>query len=127
MQLEGLKVADQDVARALVLGQGVKIVPGLPVGTSQVAAGAFLFDQQHARPEQVDIAGRVVKALDVLLIARHAAPPDPEDFEEVVVKAVGLALFIGRVLPLFGKCGGTGADFVPRELHCVSLTAERSV
>ena len=35
VKLEGLEIADQDVARALVLGQGIEIVPGLPVGASR--------------------------------------------------------------------------------------------
>ena len=100
VQLEGLKVADQDVARAVALGQGVEIVPGLAVGAGQITPGALLFDQQHARPEQVNIAGRVVQLLDVFLIAGDGAPPDAEDVKEVVVEAVGLAFFIGRIARL---------------------------
>ena len=57
VQLEGLKVTDQDVARTLAFGQSVEIFPGLAVGFIEVAAGTLLFDQQHAGPEQVNITG----------------------------------------------------------------------
>ena len=138
VQLKGLEVADQDVARALLLGQGVEIVAGLPVGAGEVAPGAFLLDQQHAGPEQVDEAGRFVEALDALLIASDGAPLDTEDIEEVVVEAVRLSFLIGCVLPLFDKCRGPDADFIPGEAHsdvafCWSgvnkerLAAERSL
>ena len=50
----------------------------------------------------------------MLLIAGHSAASDAEDVEEVVVEAVGLAFFVGRVLPVLGKGGGAGADFDSR-------------
>ena len=113
-QRERLKVAQQLVARPVAFGQRVEIRPGLLAGGGQAAAGALLFDQQHAGPEQVDPAVGIVDPLDVLLVARDGAPPHPEDLEEVVVEALRLALLVGRVLPRLGKGRGAGAYLIPR-------------
>ena len=113
VKLEGLEVADQDVARAVVLGQRVKILPGLFVGRLQVTPGALLFDKQHARPEQVDEAGTIVQLRDMRLVARDVPPPHPEHVEEGVLEALRLALLVGRVPPFIGEGGGAGADLVP--------------
>lgn len=51
----------------------------------------------------------------MLLIARDGTPLDAKDIEEVVMEVLRLAFLIGRVLPLFGKCGGADADFIPGE------------
>ena len=60
VKLKGLEVAHQDVARAVALGQRVEILPGLFVGSLEVASRALLLDEQHAWPEQVDEARAVV-------------------------------------------------------------------
>ena len=104
-----------------MLGQGVEVVAGLSVGFGQVAAGAFLFNQEDTEPEQVNVAGRVVEAFDVLLIAGDGAPLDTEDVKEVVIEALRLAFLVGCVLSLFGKCGGAGSDFIPGETHAVRI------
>ena len=74
-----------------MLGQRVEITPGLLVGLGEIAPGALLFDDQDARPEEVDEAGAIVELGYMLFVAGHAAPPDPEDLEEVVVEALRLA------------------------------------
>ena len=117
VQLEGLEVADQNVAGALVLGQRVEITPGLLVGLGEIAPGALLFDDQNARPEEVDVAGAIVELGYMLFIAGHAAPPDPEDLEEVVVEALRLAALVRSVPPFLGEGSGAGAHLVPRKPH----------
>ena len=113
VQLEGLEVADQDVAGTLVLGQGVDVVSGLLVGAGEVAPGAFLLDDQDTGPEQVDEAAPVVQLRHVSLVARDGAALDPEDLEEVVVEALRFALLVGRLPPLVGEGGGANANFIP--------------
>ncbi|MCY4269798.1 MAG: hypothetical protein OXE80_06475 [Gammaproteobacteria bacterium] len=116
-KLESLEVAQQDEARAVALGQGVEVIPSLFPGHIQIAPGALLFDQQNARPEQVDEAGAVAEFGDMRLVTRHRPPPDAEYLEEVVVEALGLALLVGRVAPGVGELGGAGANFVPGQAH----------
>ena len=123
VQLEGLEVADQDVAGALVLRQGIDVGPGLLVGAGEVAPGAFLLDDQDAGPEQVDEPPAVIQLRHVRLIARDGAALDSEYPEEVVVEALRLALLVGRLPPLVGEGGGTDANLVPGQAHGVSLRA----
>ena len=121
VKLEGLEVADQDAAGPVPLGQGVEILPGLPIGAGKIAPGALLLDDQDARPEQVDVAVRVVETLYVLFIARDGPALDPEYLKEVVVEALRLALLVGRVPPLLGEGGGAGANLVPRQAHSIGF------
>ena len=65
VKLEGLEVAHQDEARALAVRQRVEILPGLFVRLAEIAPGALLFDDQYARPEQVDEARTVVQLRDM--------------------------------------------------------------
>ena len=114
---EALKVADQDVAWPVPFGQGIEILPGLPVGAGQIAARALLLHDQDARPEQVDEPGLVIQLAHMLLVARDGPPPHSENLEERVVEALRFTLLVGRVLPLAGKVGSPGAHFVPRQAH----------
>ena len=117
VQFERPEVADQQVPGPIALGQGIEVGTGLVIGLVQVAAGALLLDQQHTGPEQVDVAGRVVKLPDMLLETGHRAPLYPEHVEEVVVEAVGFALLVDRVLPVRGELGGANADLIPGQIH----------
>ena len=113
VKLEGLEIAHQDVARALAIRQRVEILPRLSIGGLQVTPGALLFNDEHARPEQVDEARAVVELRDMRLVARDVPPPHPEHVEESVVEALRLALLVGCVLPVLSEGGGAGADLVP--------------
>ena len=116
-QLERLEVAQQLVAGAVPFGQRVEVGAGLLASGGQVTASALLLDQQHARPEQVDEAGRVVEPLDALLVPGDGAALDAEDLEERIVEALGLALLVRGVGPLAGEVAGAGADLVPGKPH----------
>ena len=118
VQLEGLEVADQDETRTVALGQRVEVLPGLFVRLGEIASGALLFDEQYTGPEQVDETGAIVElCADVSLVARDAAPLNAEYFEEGVIEALRVALFVGGVAPLAGEGGGAGPDLVPRQPH----------
>ena len=84
VKLEGLEVAHQDEAWALTLGQRVEILPGLCVGSAEITPRALLYDDQYARPEQVDEAGAIVEVGDMRLVTRDVPPPHPEHVEEGV-------------------------------------------
>ena len=117
MKLEGLEVAHQDVARALAFRQRVEILPGLFVSFAEIAPGALLFDEEHARPEQVDETRAVVQLGDMRFVARDVPTPHPEHVEEGVIETLRLALLVGRVLPVFSEGSGAGANLVPRQAH----------
>ena len=117
VKLERLEIADEDVAGALVFGQGVEILPGLPVGLAEIATGALLLDDQDAGPEEIDEAGAVVELGDVVLVAGDRAPPDAEHPEEVVVEALRLAGLVLGLAPFAGEFGGPDADLVPGQAH----------
>ena len=80
-----MEIAYQQVAGKLVFLQAREIVEGLLLGADQVPAGALLFDEKYAFPEQVDEPALVAEALDWLLETGDAAARDPENFEELVV------------------------------------------
>ena len=117
MELEGLKVANQNVAGPFPLGQAIEILPGLPVGIFEVASLALLLDDQDARPEQVDEPGAVIQLLYMFFVARHGTPPYIENLEELVVEALCLTLLVGRVPPLGSECGSAGAHLIPGQAH----------
>ena len=113
VQLEGLEIADEDVAGTFPLLERIEVLSGLTVGFAEIAAGALLLDDQDARPEQVDEAGTVVELRYMLLIARHRPALHSEHAEEGVVEAVRFARLANRIAPFVGECGRTDPDLVP--------------
>ena len=112
-KLEGPEVADEDVARAVALGQRVEVLSGLPVRLAEIAPGALLLDDQDARPEEVDESRAVVEPGDMLLVAGDGPAAHVEHLEEVVVEALRLALLVRGVLPLRGEGRGADTNLVP--------------
>jgi len=113
VKLEGLEIADEDVAWAVALGQRVEILPGLSVRLAEIPPGALLLDDQDARPEQVDEPRAVVELGDMLLVAGDGPAAHVEHLEEVVVEALRLALLVRGVLPLRGEGRGADTNLVP--------------
>ena len=128
VKLERPEIADEDVAGALLLGQGVEILSRLSVGLVEITPGALLLDDQHAGPEQVDETGAVAELGDMLLVAGDRSPPDAEHLEKVVVEALRLAGLVGGVAPFAGEGGGPDVDLVPGQAHgyCASLVKRSS-
>ena len=120
VQLKGLEVAHEDVARKFVLFESGKIVEGLLLGTSKVPARALLLHEQHTLPKQVDEAALVAEPIDRLLEAGDAAAGDAEHLEEFVVKGLALTPLVAGVLPFFGKTRGVCFDLVPAKAHSLS-------
>ena len=127
VEFEVLEVAGQDVAGLVVLRERIEVAPGLLVGLFQIAAGALLLDDQDPGPEEVDEPAGVIEPLHPLLVAGDGLPALPEDAEEVVVEALGLALLVTGVRPLPGEGRGADADLVPGEAHVAAYCFRRWV
>ena len=125
VELEALEVADQDEAGSLALAQGVEVTSGLFIGGPQIAPRALLFDDQDARPEEVEEPAGVVQLPDPLFVAGDGLPAHPEYVEEVVVEALRLAFLIAGVRPLPGEGCGTGPDLVPGKAHAAAYCRSR--
>ena len=82
IKLEGMKVAQQDVAREVAVPQPGKIVQRLRLGLFEVSASALLLNEKDALPEKVNETALVAKVLDRLLEARDAAHRDAENIEK---------------------------------------------
>lgn len=85
-QLEGLEIADQDVARKLGLAQTVEIIMRLRLGPEQIAALGFLLNHQHAGPEQINEPGRTADLFDRVFVVADLFAVHPEDVEKLIVK-----------------------------------------
>ena len=99
VELEGLKVADQNVPRLVALGERIEVLPRLIVGLGQIASLALLLDEQDPGPEQIDEAVAVVELRDVRFVARDATSAYAEDVEELVVEALCVSGFVGGIVP----------------------------
>ena len=108
VQLEGLEVADQNVARAVLFGQGVNIRAGLIVGAGKIVPGALLFDDQDAWPEQVDEPRPIVQPLYVFFVAPNGPALLPENLEKLVIEALGIALLVRVIRPLASEISPRG-------------------
>ena len=120
VQLEAPEVADEHVARQLVVAEPREVLLRLSVGAGQVFAAALLLDEQGAFPEQVDVAVARIELLDALLEARHLAALHAEDLEEGIKETLGVGVFRFGVLPLVRKARGAVANVVPAQGHVLS-------
>src|SRR5579862_38706 len=114
IQLECLKITDKNVPRQLRFLDTRKIVQGLLFSLCDLSAGALLFDEQHSFPEEIDKSVLTIQFLDRLFKARNTPARYTEYLEKFIVKSLGLAFFIARVLPLIREVGSSRANFIPR-------------
>ena len=77
-----------------------------------------MLNEQNTFPKKINEAVLPTKLLDRLFKRRHLPSLDAENLEKVVVERLGLALFIGGVLPLFCKRSGTSANLVCIQQSC---------
>ena len=117
VEFEVLKVAYKDVAGKLVFLESGKIIEGLLLGPNQISSGAFLFDEKHALPKQIEKATLLSEQPYRLFEARNPSPAHTKDFKEFVIESLALASFVMRILPVFGEAGGANSDFVPAKVH----------
>ena len=76
-----------------------------------------MFDQDDARPEQVNEAVLAANVFDRLLKRGDQAAADAKDVEKFIPKGFALGFLAGFARPFFGKANGVVADFVPRKRH----------
>ena len=117
VKLEALEVAQEQVARQLLVLEAREVFERLGLGFYEAAALALLLDEQIALPEQVDEAALVAKELHRLLIGRDAAAGDVENLKKFVVEGLGFALFVTGVFPFLREARGTGANLIPAQPH----------
>src|SRR5690606_38511520 len=101
----------------LGVAQAVEVVAGLGVGAVQVLAAGLVLDQQHALPEQVDVAVLAIELLDPLLETGDALAADAEDLEELVPEGLGLGILRGHVGPFPREAQVPVLDLVPAQWH----------
>ncbi len=109
----GLEIAGQHPAGLLRRVDALHIIERLALRPAKVQAGAFLFDQQRAGPEQVDKAMAIVQQLDALFIDRDLLALDAENLEKFIVECLGLAALIVRVFPFIAERLGPPLDLIP--------------
>lgn len=66
--------------------------------------------QQHARPEEVDLAQGLVQLLHMHLVAAHRTRLDAEDLEELHPEGLRIGLLVVGLGELLHEARGTGAD-----------------
>ena len=111
------EVAFDDELRQVALGNAREIVQRLRQRFVQVFAARFVLHQQHAGPEQVDVAIEFCAVprqfLNRMFKAGNALVGDAKYFEKVDPEGLGLAAFIGGVSPGSAERQRAGFDFIP--------------
>ena len=93
VQTEAREVGDQNIFGQVAFLDAGEVIERLGVGFVQILAARFVFDQQHAFPEQVDIALPVAEFFDRFLEAGDAFAVYAEDVEKLCPKRFGLGIF----------------------------------
>ena len=103
MHPKARKVADDDELGQIALGNAGKVSQRLIQCGVEIFAARFLFDQQHAGPEQIDKAiGSGLRAgqlFDGVFKGGDALVGDAENLEKIQPERFALAVFAGRVGP----------------------------
>jgi hypothetical protein len=111
------EVGHEDVARQVALLQPREVVERLSVRTRQRPPARLVFDDQRARPEQVDEALGAAVLLDCMLEAGEPTTRQAENGEELVPERLRLGALVARVTPLLGEGDGAALDLVPAQRH----------
>ena len=114
-----LEIAGLNAARLFARRDALDVIECLPLRLAQIEAAALLFDQQRARPEQVDEAVAVIEQFDALLVDRDLSPLDPKHREEIVVEALRVAALVGGVGPVLAEPPRAPPDLVPAQPHAL--------
>jgi len=126
MESDAGEVGNDDVTWYFVhppLADEVANVPeGLRLRLSEVFASAFVFDSNHAGPEEVDVTLIAGDLLDWLFECRYDATANAKDFEELVPKSLLLRLLALGACPFFGESYRAVADFIPGKRHAEMIT-----
>jgi hypothetical protein len=91
-------------------------------GLRQIAARAFLLNEESPFPEKVDEAGSFGAGAFYRFLERsNLAAQNAEDVEEFVVKFLRFALLVMSILPILGECSSPNSYFIPRKPHAPPL------
>ncbi|MDB6066259.1 MAG: hypothetical protein JWR26_2467 [Pedosphaera sp.] len=106
---------------AALIDKVLQVAEGLGLGAAEIAAEAFVLDDEVAGPEEVDEA---VGAFDEFyggFEGGDEAPVVAEDLEEFVPEGLFFAFLAGFAGPGFGEGDGPVAYFVPGERHIFGM------
>ena len=117
VQAHTREVGHQHIARQLALDDAGEVVQRLLVGAVEVLATRLVFGDQHALPEQVDLAAPIAEFFGRLFKAGDAPPRDAEDVEELVPEGLCLGGFPRLVSPLARERQRPILDLVPAQRH----------
>jgi len=83
-----------------------------------------VFDQQHARPEKVNVTVGAGDFLHRLFKAGHHAALDAKDLEELVPEGLLLGALAPDASPFAGELDRVVPDFVPTDRHGSGVCSE---
>ena len=131
MQRDPREIGDNDVARdfgvAAFVSEVLEIIKCLRLRLAEVFAKTFVFDQQHASPEQINEAVSSRNAFGRLFKAGNDPAFDAEDLKKFIPESLFLGVFAGRAFPFAGELDGVVTDFVPGNRHGCSLACESAL
>lgn len=114
-------IRDDDVARdfgvAAFVGEVLNVFERLGFGFAEVLAETFVFDDDFAAPEAINVAVTAGDAFDRFLEGGNQPAFDAEDLKEFVPESLFLGALAFRALPFAGELDGVVANFVPRNRH----------
>ena len=107
------EIRDDNVFGQVALGYAGEIIQRLSVSLVKTLAARFVFDNQHALPEQINVAVFFAELFDRLFKTGHALAGNAEDVKKIIPEGFCLGVLGGLVLPFLGKCEGACFNFVP--------------
>jgi hypothetical protein len=114
---DACEVRDDDVTRdffvAVFAGEVLNVTEGLRFGFAEVFAAAFVFDEDDARPEEVNIAVIAGEPAHGFLEAGHGAARNTENIEKFVPEGLLFGLLALCARPFLGKGDGAVTNFIP--------------
>ncbi|MFZ0828473.1 MAG: hypothetical protein WAO02_13720 [Verrucomicrobiia bacterium] len=121
MQGDAREIGDDDVARDFrvpaFVGEVLDVIECLRLRLAKVFAKTFVFDQQHAAPQQVNETVGSRNTFGRFFKAGDDAPFDAEDLKEFVPEGLFLGALAGCALPFAGELDSVVTDFVPTDRH----------
>ncbi len=108
------------------IDEAADVFHALGVGFIEVLTSGFLFDEDAAGPEEVDLAPGAGEFFHRFLEGCDGAAFDAEDFEKFVPERLAAATLGPGVFVLAGEGDGAAFDFVPGK-HVVSIAKKRGI
>jgi hypothetical protein len=126
VQCDAVEIRNDDVTGnffcAAFAHQVLNVAERLRFGLAQILASGFVFHQDDARPEQVNIAVVAGNLFHRLFKAGNRAARHAEDLKKFIPESLLLRAFAFCARPIAGKLDRVVTDFIPGNRH----EAERS-